>query len=392
MTTCNNNFDFASLESKQSPHIATPHSPMRIFHTKNSNVIFIVLTGGPCGGKSTLSAELVEDLEILGWKAIVCNEVATELILSGIRPWEIPTRDFQSYVFQRMFVKEETSASAANFLGDKVVVICDRALPDNLAYMPEEMYAELLEEYDLTPVTVLERYHTVVHLVTAAYGAVEHYTVENNEARSEKPTEEGLNLARKLDDACMDAYTGHPDFHIIPNRKGQSFKSKIAMAKACIFQSLGIKETNKKVFLVKHPSYEELQNHISGSEVEIVYNFIRSTDPSIKRRITKRGNGTACVYYYAELYANDFSLKLERQISFDEYSMHLMDRETVLPVKRICFTNEYDYCSLERLPHMKDVGILTVNSSSEEITLPDWVEVVEDISHNPAFAIANLAF
>lgn len=383
----NNNFDFASLPNKLAPYTVTPHSPLRIFHTKDSIVIFIVLTGGPCGGKSSLVSELIPDLEVFGWKVIVCNEVATELIISGIRPWEIPTQDFQSYVFQRMFVKEETSAAAAKFLGNKVLVICDRALPDNLAYMPKEMYAYMLAEYGLTPATVLERYHTVVQMVTAADGAEEHYTLENNEARSE-----GLEKARNLDNACKEAYTGHPDFHIIPNLKGHSFKDKIEMAKACIFRSLGIKETNKKVFLVKHPSCEELQNHISGTEVEIVYNFIHSNDPSIKRRITKRGNGASCVYYYAELYANDFSLKFERQISFEEYSMLLNERETVLPVLRTCFTYGYDYCSFERIPHLKEVGILTVNSSCEEISLPDWVEIVEDISHNPAYAIANLAF
>ena len=44
----------------------------------------IVITGGPCAGKSTALARIEEEMSKLGYKVIYVNEVATELILNGL--------------------------------------------------------------------------------------------------------------------------------------------------------------------------------------------------------------------------------------------------------------------------------------------------------------------
>jgi hypothetical protein len=51
-------------------------------------------------------------------------------------------------------------------------------------------------------------------MVTAADGAVEFYTGENNEARYET-VEEAITLDKKL----INAWVGHPHFSIVPNLK-----------------------------------------------------------------------------------------------------------------------------------------------------------------------------
>ena len=40
----------------------------------------IVLTGGPCAGKTTTIAKIKEDLENLGYHVLLLNECATEII------------------------------------------------------------------------------------------------------------------------------------------------------------------------------------------------------------------------------------------------------------------------------------------------------------------------
>jgi len=50
------------------------------------------------------------------------------------------------------------------------------------------------------------RYDMVVHLQTAAKGAEEHFTCENNMMR-----DEGLERARELCDKVGKAYIGHPN-------------------------------------------------------------------------------------------------------------------------------------------------------------------------------------
>ena len=60
---------------------------------------------------------------------------------------------------------------------------------DNKAYVSEEAFKSLLKERNLNEMEVSDSYDMVIHLVTAADGAVEHYTTENNSARIETPEE-----------------------------------------------------------------------------------------------------------------------------------------------------------------------------------------------------------
>ena len=54
----------------------------------------------------------------------------------------------------------------------------------------------------------------IVHLVTAAIGAEEYYTLENNEARYE-----GVDLAKKLDGLTARSWIGHQNVEVIDNVK-----------------------------------------------------------------------------------------------------------------------------------------------------------------------------
>ena len=47
-----------------------------------------VITGGPCVGKTTAIKIIEENLINKGFKVIVVAETATELISSGICPWD----------------------------------------------------------------------------------------------------------------------------------------------------------------------------------------------------------------------------------------------------------------------------------------------------------------
>lgn len=57
----------------------------------------------------------------------------------------------------------------------------------------------------------------VVHLVTAADGAEQHYTTVNNSIRTETPEE-----ARILDKKTLDAWNDHPGRILAPNGDGRS--------------------------------------------------------------------------------------------------------------------------------------------------------------------------
>lgn len=59
----------------------------------------LVLTGGPCGGKTTGQDRLATFFENSGWKVFTVPEAATVLLSGGVKFAEL--NDQQSYNFQR---------------------------------------------------------------------------------------------------------------------------------------------------------------------------------------------------------------------------------------------------------------------------------------------------
>ncbi len=84
--------------------------------------------------------------------------------------------------------------------GQKSVILCDRGVLDGKAYVKDKTWAELVARTGQSPSQLRdERYDGVVHLVTAAIGAENFYTLENNAARTETP-EQAAELDRRLQD------------------------------------------------------------------------------------------------------------------------------------------------------------------------------------------------
>ena len=82
-------------------------------------------------------------------------------------------------------------------------------------------------------------------MVTAADGAEEFYTLENNAARTE-----GVDLARMLDKWIQKAWAEHPHHHIVDNVTVKGFDKKLERLYNWIITYLGkILSYNLKVFL-----------------------------------------------------------------------------------------------------------------------------------------------
>mmetsp|Transcript_37181 Transcript_37181/g.35831 ORF Transcript_37181/g.35831 Transcript_37181/m.35831 type:complete len:98 (-) Transcript_37181:707-1000(-) len=76
-----------------------------------------------------------------------------------------------------------------------VIVLCDRGVMDGSAYTDSNIWQAILDETGWTTTQLRDkRYEAVIHLVTAAIGAEDFYTMDNNIARYE-----GLKDAQELD-------------------------------------------------------------------------------------------------------------------------------------------------------------------------------------------------
>lgn len=184
----------------------------------------IVITGGPCAGKTTLMGLLAAAFVGRGREVVLINECATELLAQGITPDSCGSvLAFQRHVFDLQLEKEDRLSKMSN----DTVVLLDRGLMDNAGYLPDDELDMLLAERGMTRQDAYARYDAVVHLVTAAIGAETFFSHETNEHRLE-----GVEEAVRVDHALQAGWSGHPNLQIIDNEG--TFQDKLDRAVAAV--------------------------------------------------------------------------------------------------------------------------------------------------------------
>ena len=130
----------------------------------------IVITGGPCGGKTTAMGKVQKDFSKIGYKVLFVHETATELITGGVAPWTLVTNEeYQKCQISLQKRKEEIFERAAKNMGaEKVLIVCDRGVLDNRAYMNDTEFKNVMGALGLNEVEERDQYDAVFHLTTAA--------------------------------------------------------------------------------------------------------------------------------------------------------------------------------------------------------------------------------
>lgn len=172
----------------------------------------IVLTGGPCAGKTTVLEVLRRDF---AGQALVVPEVAT-ILLSGGFP--IPGKDVKwspewQAAFQTAVLPVQIQLEAAYELRaveqGASLLICDRGVLDGAAYTPGGL-EEFCRRYGVDAQEALASYHAVLHLESTAVGDPEFYGQANNSARFED-----LEEAARLEHATRAAWQAHPQWTLM---------------------------------------------------------------------------------------------------------------------------------------------------------------------------------
>lgn len=171
----------------------------------------LVLTGGSCSGKTSISYLLEQAFP---GQLIVTREMATTLLKGGfpVPPPDHPEFEKWQTLFEQAIFPAQIALEDAHEMlvaPDIKLMVCDRGLLDVDAYAPG-CSAELLRRYDLTHASALARYHTVIHLVSLAVSDPAAYGRIGNEHRFET-----LERATQLEYRCRDAWKDHPNRHVI---------------------------------------------------------------------------------------------------------------------------------------------------------------------------------
>jgi len=204
-----------------------PRTFNKRFKRPSDNYVYrVALTGGPCGGKSSALKSFTTALTNNGFDVYIQPEVATLLLNGGFHV--SPEDRSCMYYFERaiMFCQltmEKSFVAFAKRTGRPSVLITDRGLMDPRAYLTEEEWKRMLKEENWSEEDFLKRYDAVIHMVTAAEGAKESYTLENNQARMEAP-EEAIDIDMKL----RECWKSHPSHHVV--HCNDSFEAKVQVA------------------------------------------------------------------------------------------------------------------------------------------------------------------
>ena len=195
----------------------------------------IVLTGGPCAGKSTVLAVLQQQF---AGQVLVVPEAATMLLSSG---FPLPGRDLQwspewQVAFQTAVAALQPQLEGAYELQARErgarVLVCDRGLLDGAAYTPGGL-AEFCERYGVSLVEAHARYASIFHLESCAVGAPDSYGTAGNEVRMEA-IEEAIALEHKT----RAAWEGHSEWTFLSCVGGVEGKIRAACQTLRIMMSV----------------------------------------------------------------------------------------------------------------------------------------------------------
>ena len=373
------------------------------------NIIKLVLTGGPCAGKSSALARLIVKLTQIGYKVIIVPEAATELINNGISigPAGIDPVTFQKTIMKLQLLREHVYEEAARQMAqDNIVLICDRGAIDNQAYCSKGEFAEVVasmsnpqslkavvDVLSQSVASISDSYNAVFHMKTAADGAESYYTLENNEARSESPE-----LARELDIKTMDAWTGHSRITIIDN--STDFDTKLNRLTEGVYQFLGqpVPIEIERKFLVKMPDIEKLVSEYRAVKIDILQTYLMSNDTNEETRVRQRGQSGEYTYFFTKKkeISNMSRVETGGVITQHEYIDLLMNADTALkPVRkeRYCFVSDNLYFVLDVHPFWRDYAILEIELTREnqEIAFPTFIDVIREVTDDLRFRNRSIA-
>lgn len=354
----------------------------------------IVITGGPCAGKTTAMSWIQNAFTQKGYAVLFVPETATELITGGVAPWTCGSNiEYQQCQLKLQMEKEKIFEQAARTMkSDKILIVCDRGALDNRAYMDAVEFAAALDFVGASEVELRDSYDAVFHLVTAAKGAEGFYTTANNAARTETVEE-----AAALDDKLIAAWTGHPHLRVIDN--ATDFEAKMRRLLAEISSFLGEPEPFEieRKFLIAYPDIRWLESIPNCQRIEMIQTYLKSANGD-EVRVRQRGMDGSYIYFLTtkRKVSERKRVEIERRLSKEEYLNLLMDADTSrrqIRKTRYCLTYQNQYFEIDVYPFWKDQAIAEIELSDEEmeVRFPEQIRVIKEVTDDEAYKNASLA-
>jgi len=357
----------------------------------------IVLTGGPCAGKTTALVRVIDHFNSRGFKVFCVPEVPTIYSLAG---WNYLTPNRQLYfegeraILETQLALEDHFMRLASVCTKPVLIVCDRGTMDISAYIAPDEWESICREAGTSPNVLFERYDAVLHLVSAADGAEQYYTIATNSIRYEKADEEGLRLARELDKKVIKAWTGHPHLRVINNH--DDFERKMQRVLREISNVLGLPQpvTEERKYIVELTG--ELPETIDS---DILQTYLVS-EPGTEVRLRRRswsGGKVVNVHNTKKRTSPGEQIETERQVENALYESLLQQadpyRQSISKLRQ-SFIWKGQYFELDTYRGSLD-GLVILETKgiadAEDVNFPPFIRVIKEITGNKEYYNYNLA-
>lgn len=357
----------------------------------------IVLTGGPCAGKTTALVKITEYFSGFGYKVFNVPEVPTIYSTAG---WNYLTPNRSLYyqgeraILETQLALENQFERLAEVCTKPVLIVCDRGTMDISAYIKSEEWEEITAMVGTNSNELRERYDAVLHLVSAADGAEQYYTTATNATRYEKANEEGLRMARALDKKVIKAWTGHPHLRVINNHDDFDNKLKRVLSEISKVVGLPLPVQNERIFRI------EVTGEIPEcSESEITQTYLVA-EPGCEVRLRRRkwqGGKVVNVHRTKKRISDTEVIETERQVNNNLYEQMLQQADpyrSTIKKRRQSFIWKGQFFEIDtflspvdNLVMMETKGI----GEQETVNFPPFVRVIEDVTGNSRFLNYNIA-
>ncbi|KAK6191634.1 hypothetical protein SNE40_003274 [Patella caerulea] len=374
------------------------------FNKTNNKFYRVVLTGGPCGGKTTGQARLSSFFENLGWKVFRSPEAAMIYLSGGVKFSDLD-KD-QAYKLQENIIKtmlgiENTYHDMAKTLNRNILLICDRGVMDGVAYIEREDWEKMKIENKWNDIELRDnRYNQIIHMVSASKGAEPFYTITGHKTRGED-----MEMARELDTKTANSWVGHPYFDVIDNSTG--FETKLTRMIAAVCDRLGVDagdrlqaNSKKRKFLVS-----QILNGVRFpflQEFQVVHDYLVTPSRKMQARLRRRGQNDHWTYTHTirRPEINKQSVELRQPISSKEYEILQAQRDgrhDTIYKTRQCFLwqNHYFQMDIYQDPcpsRCKGLILLeTYTAEDKEISLPDFLKIEREVTDENFYSMFSLS-
>lgn len=184
-----------------------------------NGLIVIVLTGGPCAGKTTVLKAILEEFAGL---VTVVPEIASFLLNNGFPkpdPWTEEWQDAFERAILPLQVAFETAYGIIAKLKGHRIMVCDRGLMDTAVYLPGGTQ-QLATVLGIDISLAFARYSAVIHVESLATADPNKYGKQENDGRFEP-----LERAQSLERATKAVWSQHPTYIFLEGGRGAGRKS-----------------------------------------------------------------------------------------------------------------------------------------------------------------------